>query len=67
MTYKEEQRLLDTKTKYRIKCKCGHTVMIYPFEHRKRKICDWCGKYVYANEKEQFKDAINLLLQSASK
>lgn len=44
------------KDKFKIYCKCGHVVHIYPFEHINKKVCSWCGKYVYVNEKERFKE-----------
>lgn len=56
MTNKE--KLLRNKRKYKYYCKCGHHVIIYPFEKKKKKICSWCGYYVYANKKEEFKDRL---------
>ena len=50
--------------KYKIKCPCGHTVVIFPMEHRNKKICSWCGHYVYLNEKEKFKDLLRRKLWS---
>ena len=37
-----------------IKCKCGHSV----FFQRNKMICTWCGRFVYKNEKEEFKDKL---------
>ena len=48
-----DTKLIDERHKYRIKCKCGHIVHIYPFERRNKKICSWCNHYVYINHKEK--------------
>lgn len=34
------EKLMNEASKHRYKCKCGNTVIIYPFEHIERKICD---------------------------
>lgn len=53
-----DTKLIDERHKYRIKCKCGHIVHIYPFERRNKKICSWCKHYVYINHKEEFKEKV---------
>lgn len=50
-----ESKLDDESSKYKYKCSCGHSVVIYPFEHIERKLCDWCGYYVYTDAEEQKK------------
>lgn len=45
-------------SKYKVYCKCGHSTVIYPFEHKNKKICSWCGNYVYKNQLEKFKDLL---------
>lgn len=61
-------KLMNETVKHRYKCKCGNTVTIYPFEHIERKICDWCGYYVYKDPKEQSKyDFRNKLMKKMSK
>ena len=35
------------------KCKCGHSVVIKP--QQEKKLCNWCNKYVFKNEKDEFK------------
>ena len=61
-TYKEEQNLLSLKTRYAIRCSCGKTTTIYPFENRNKKICKWCGHYVYMKKEEQFKETLKRLI-----
>ena len=53
-----DTKLIDEKNKYRIKCKCGHVIYIYPFEKRNKKICSWCRNYVYLNDREEFKERV---------
>ena len=59
MTNKEIDKKEDEASKYKHICKCGHTVVIYPFEKRIKKLCGWCGRYVYINKKEEFRDRLN--------
>ena len=40
------------KVKYRCK-KCGHKVVIPSWVNK--QICDWCGVWVFKDEKEEFK------------
>ena len=43
------------KSKYRNYCEyCGHTISFYAFEDD-RKICNYCGKYNYRNDKIKFR------------
>ena len=37
-------------------CECGHRVFID--NSRKRKICTWCGRFVYKNKKDEFMDKL---------
>lgn len=49
-------KLMNAKAVYKVYCSCGHPTFIYPFEKKQKKICTWCGLYVYANKKEEFID-----------
>ncbi len=41
-------------------CKCGHRVVI---TNRVNKvICDWCGRSVYKNKKDEFMDKMEIKL-----
>ena len=53
-------KLIDEKIKYSVLCSCSCRVIFYPFQHKTKKVCKWCGKTVYINEQTKFKD---LLLQ----
>lgn len=53
VTNKELPLLLNDITKSRIKCSCGHSVLI---PNKKDKcICSWCGNYVFKNKQAEFK------------
>ena len=54
-------KLIEERTKYRIYCKCGHSMVFFPVEHKDRKICSWCGNYVYRNKKIEFINRLNRL------
>jgi len=41
------------RTENTYKCKCGHSVPIKPYE--KKVLCHWCNKWVFKNEKDEFK------------
>lgn len=48
------KKVEDERTKYTVYCKCGHSVIFFPFEKEKKKICSYCGYYVYYNKKDEF-------------
>ena len=50
-SYKEDSKYFDELTKYRHKCKCGHSIIMTP--KTTKKLCKWCGHYVYINEREK--------------
>ena len=52
----DNEKVVNEKSKYKYYCKCGNSAIIYPFEKRQKKLCDWCGNYIYANKREEFKD-----------
>lgn len=41
-----------------IKCKCGHSL----FFKRNRMLCTWCGRFVFKDEREEFKYTLNRLI-----
>lgn len=60
--FKNDSKISSERAKYKIYCKCGHSLVFYPFEKRKKKLCSHCGYYVYLNKKEEFKERLGLLL-----
>jgi len=51
-SWKDESKIFDSITKCRVKCKCGHTTVL---ANKDRKICTWCGHYVYKTPRIEFK------------
>ena len=51
---KEVEKLAEEATKHKYYCKCGHTVVIYPFENIDKKLCKWCNHYVFTTKKAEF-------------
>lgn len=47
------EKLHSAMTDIRIKCNCGHSIVMPP--KKNRVICSWCGNYVCKDKKEQFK------------
>ena len=68
--FKEDSRLSEMRSNYRYKCKCSHTLFIYPMEHLEYKLCNYCGGRVYTDpekqkeweRKENFKIKLKILL-----
>lgn len=61
--FKNDSKISNERAKYKIYCsKCGHGTVFYPMEHKSKKICSWCGYYVYKDKKEEFKERLGVLL-----
>lgn len=56
MTIKEDTRYFNERAKHKVKCKCGHSISMA--NRINKKLCSWCGNYVYKNEKDKFKDML---------
>ena len=50
----EEMLEFDKANTY--KCKCGHSIVIWPIETK--RLCNWCHNYVYRDKKQEFKDKL---------
>lgn len=53
---KEYERRADELDKVKIICSCGHRVIVPMYA--KKKLCDWCGYWVYRDKKEEFRDRL---------
>ena len=53
MLKKENDRDLKFIKEHRRKCECGHAIDFKGYYEY--KICTWCGRKVYKDEKAQFK------------
>ncbi|MBR6907729.1 hypothetical protein IKN40_04485 [bacterium] len=49
---KELLKYCDVMTKNKIKCKCGHSIILPP--HLNKVICNWCNNYVFRSKKDEF-------------
>lgn len=52
--------MLEALSQYKVKCKCGHVVVLI---HRPYSICDWCGRKVYRSKRDEFKDKLERKLK----
>lgn len=53
---REFERRADELDKVKIICACGHRVIVPMY--MKKKLCDWCGYWVYRDKKEEFRDRL---------
>ena len=51
---KEFEKKVAFDTENTFKCKCGHSIVIYPTTTK--KLCTWCKNYVYRDNKDEFKE-----------
>lgn len=55
---KEDDRMFEEYSKYKIKCKhCGHSTTMPIFLDK--KICSWCGNYIFRTKEIEFKHKLN--------
>lgn len=57
MKVSEIEKYSSILQEHKIKCKCGHRMLI-PY-HVDKIICSWCGNYVYKNKRVEFKDKLS--------
>lgn len=50
-TYNIDEKFNRELTKYKIKCKCGHSVLVV----KDKNICSWCGRFIFKDKKAEFK------------
>ena len=53
----------DLTPRYYEKKRCKHCGDIVRFYHSKKFICKKCGYFIYYDEKDEFKDKMNVLLK----
>lgn len=60
MNFKEMRKYADEVAEHVYPCKCGRKVFIG--RNRVKSICDWCGRSVYKNAREEFIDRLETKL-----
>lgn len=63
MTVKEFERQSKEYDKVKVKCKCGHRLVIPVWVDK--QICSWCGHYVYRNKQLEFREKITQKMKKA--
>lgn len=63
LRYKELRKLDEELAKHKVKCRCGHKVILI---NRDKVICDWCGNYVYKDKKQEFKERITQCMKKSN-
>ena len=64
MLSKEGIKRYETITKDTIKCpRCLHSILTT----KKKKLCDWCGYYVYKDKKLEFQEKLKASLKKEEK
>ena len=58
------ENLLEFDKANTFKCKCGHSIVIWPIE--KKRLCNWCNHYVYRDKKEEFEEKLKNALKKAN-
>ena len=53
LSNKEIMKLEDTRADVKVKCKCGHVMIVPP--RKDKVVCTWCGKYVFKSKEDEFK------------
>lgn len=53
LTVAEYERMQDEYDKVKYMCKCGRKVVIPKWQEK--SLCDWCGRYVFKDKKDEFK------------
>ena len=51
-SFEDIKKIASAKTKFALKCKCGHSLVM---SNAERTICNWCGSWVYRTPQIEFK------------
>ncbi len=65
-TFNHDAKLFNRLEKNRFYCsKCGHTVVMMPIT--KKKMCTWCGTWVFRDKREEFKYRVKEGIRNVNK
>lgn len=59
LNFKQLDKQMDEEQKFTFTCDCGHRVLIL----NKFVICNWCGRKVYRDKRDKFKDILGRRLK----
>ena len=62
MKYSLNKKIMKERNQFKVYCSCGHSMVIFPFEKKNKKVCRYCGKYVYISKQEEFKERLGAIL-----
>ena len=60
MTYQEDSKKFNELLKYRVKCKCSHSIVMSKAD---RTICSHCGRWVYRTPQIEFEYKLKGLIK----
>ena len=52
LSFNDMTKLFDSYSKRKVYCNCGHS-LIMPL-NKDKKICKWCGRYVFKDKRVEF-------------
>lgn len=64
LTDKEYKQQASEYDKVKVRCSCGHRVVIPYWEEK--QLCGWCKHYVYKNKKIEFKEKMKDAIRKGS-
>lgn len=64
-TLNDEKKISNVLAEYKVKCKCGHSIVMT--NNITKTLCTWCNHYVYKNAKEEFKDKMRIAILKQNK
>ena len=64
MNYRDMLKFDQERDKYKVMCKCGHKTTMSPMVEK--KLCSWCGNYIFRTPKAEFRYRIKQKLGKRS-
>lgn len=58
--FKDDTKRFQALSEVTVKCKCGCSVTIT--NKYKKVICGWCGRMVYLDKKQEFKEKLRKMI-----
>lgn len=58
LSNKEIIKYVSNMEQYKVKCDCGHSILMTALNKKGYKICTHCGKKIYKEQRDEFKDRL---------